>query len=67
MAGSAQDFRPRSALVIGPGGGEEAEWKESVARPNRFLTDVKSSGGAAAWFDNAQVIDATIVWLKETF
>jgi dienelactone hydrolase len=66
MAGSVQDFRPRSALVIAPSG-EEAQWKESITKPSRFLTEVSASGGSAAWFDNAAVFEATIQWLRETF
>jgi pimeloyl-ACP methyl ester carboxylesterase len=67
MAGSAVDFKPRSALVIVPSAGDEKQWKDSVAKPSRLLSGVNVEGGAAAWFDKAQIVEATLQWLKETF
>jgi acetyl esterase/lipase len=66
MAGSAQDFRPRSALVVTPAGAAEAPWRSSIAEPSRVLAAPPISGGAAAWFESAPVFDAMIQWLKET-
>ncbi|HEX4998849.1 MAG TPA: alpha/beta fold hydrolase [Terriglobia bacterium] len=67
MAGSAQDFNPRSALIIAPAPGDESQWTNTIARPIRLVTTESVRGGAAAWVESAPVVDATIQWLKETF
>ncbi len=66
MAGSAQDFQPRSALVVT---GDEAEGnriKALVNAPSRVL--VRSvQGGSAQSIVDRQISDAVFQWLRETF
>jgi hypothetical protein len=66
MAGSAQDFRPHSALIISSDEAEANRIKSSIANPARVLT-LTQSGGTSQWFQNKQVADAAFQWLKETF
>jgi len=66
MAGSAQDFHPRSALIVAPDEGEGARIKGYVTNPAKVLT-ANVAGGTTQSFQNKQVADAVFQWLKETF
>ena len=66
LAGSAQDFRPRSALIITGNEGEAGRIKALVTAPSRIQI-VPLSGGTAQWSADKRVADAVFQWLKETF
>ena len=66
MAGSAQDFHPRSALIVTPDEAEGARIKGYVANPSRILA-ANVAEGTTQSFQNRQVSDAVFQWLKETF
>jgi pimeloyl-ACP methyl ester carboxylesterase len=66
MAGSAQDFMPRSALIVSSDQAEGTRVLESVKTPGRILT-LSGSGGTAKWSGEKQVVDAVFQWLRETF
>jgi pimeloyl-ACP methyl ester carboxylesterase len=65
LAGSAQDFQPRSALVVADET-QAGALKTQIQTPARFLT-LPTNGGATAVFKNKQLTDAIMAWLKETF
>jgi dienelactone hydrolase len=67
LAGSAQDFQPRSSLVIVSNNAESDRVKSTAIKaPSRVLV-VPDSGGTAKWIANKQVRDAIFQWLKETY
>ncbi len=66
MAGSAQDFKPKSALIVVADEAEGNRIKALVTAPSRVLV-VPLSGGAAQWVADKRVADAVFQWLKETF
>jgi dienelactone hydrolase len=66
LAGSAQDFQPRSGLIVLPNQSEADQFKRSVKAPSRIMVSPQS-GGAAQWTSNKQVKDAILQWLKETY
>jgi pimeloyl-ACP methyl ester carboxylesterase len=66
MAGSAQDFRPRSALVITGNAAEMEPIKTYAKEPFRVLTQ-PVAGGTAQVFQEKAVADAIFQWLKETY
>jgi pimeloyl-ACP methyl ester carboxylesterase len=66
MAGSAQDFTPKSALIVSNDPAEANRVRESVATPSRVLT-VLGTGGTAKWAAEKPVVDAVFQWLRETF
>ena len=66
MAGSAQDFEPKSALIVVSDQGEGNRINNLVKPPARVQV-VPISGGTAQWFASRQVTDAVFQWLKETF
>jgi len=66
MAGSAQDFHPRSALIAVSEEAEGNRLKGYVANPVKVLTLAAPSGAAQA-FQNRQLTDAIFQWLKDTF
>jgi len=66
LAGSAQDFQPRSALIV-VGSQAEADRFKSIAKtPSRVLVSGET-GGTAQWTANKQLRDAVFQWLKETY
>jgi pimeloyl-ACP methyl ester carboxylesterase len=65
MAGSAQDFYPRSALVVTVDEAEGAALKPLVQAPFR-LQILPVEGGTAQVFQNKQLTDAILQWVKET-
>ena len=66
LSGSAQDFQPRSTLVVVSAAAEGERFKSLVKAPNRVVVS-SQSGGSAQWTADRQVRDAVFQWLKETF
>jgi hypothetical protein len=72
LAGSPQDFLPRSVLIVVPNKAEGDSLKAAVKAPSRVL-EVRPAGsgtrysGTAQWVADKQVTDAIFQWLKETF
>ena len=66
MAGSAQDFRPRSALIVVEDEAEGQRIEEYVGQPSRVET-AQVSGGTGRWIREKQVTDSIFRWLTETF
>ena len=66
LAGSAQDFQPRSSLVLVPAPPDVDRFKPVVKMPSRILS-MPHSGGTTQWTADKQVKDAIFQWLKETY
>jgi dienelactone hydrolase len=66
MAGSAQDFMPRSTLLVVPSAADGDRFKVVVKAPSRVLV-IPGSGGTAQWTSSKQFVDAVAQWLKETY
>jgi pimeloyl-ACP methyl ester carboxylesterase len=66
MAGSAQDFQPRSALIVVSDEAEGNRIKALVKAPSRVLVSSVAGGSAQATADK-QITDAVFQWLRETF
>jgi pimeloyl-ACP methyl ester carboxylesterase len=65
LAGSAQDFHPRSALVIGAAE-DAAQLRKLIDPPLRFLEATRTEGAAKAFADSG-TRDAVLAWIAETF
>jgi len=66
MAGSSQDFRPRSALVITETAAEGDAIKGLVREPVRLLAQ-PVAGGTSEAFKSKTLVDAIFLWLRETY
>ncbi|HMF00746.1 MAG TPA: alpha/beta fold hydrolase [Terriglobia bacterium] len=66
LAGSAQDFQPRSSLIVVPTQTEADRFKSAVKPPSRVLVSTQS-GGTGQWIASKQLKDAIFQWLKETY
>jgi pimeloyl-ACP methyl ester carboxylesterase len=67
LAGSAQDFQPRSSLIVVANASESDRAKAAgVKTPSRIVV-APQSGGTAQWTADKQVKDAIFQWLKETY
>jgi dienelactone hydrolase len=66
LAGSAQDFQPRSTLIVVSTQAEGDRLRPLVKAPARILV-APHTGGTAQWTADKQVADAVFQWLKETF
>src|SRR5215813_2983193 len=66
LAGSAQDFQPRSSLIVVPTQTEADRFKSAVKPPSRVLVSTQS-GGTGQWIASKQLKDAIYQWLKETY
>jgi pimeloyl-ACP methyl ester carboxylesterase len=66
LAGSAQDFRPRSALVVTGSAPEGDAIKGQIKEPVRVLVQ-PVTGGAAQVFQSKALVDGILQWLKETY
>lgn len=66
LAGSAQDFQPRSALIVASNQSETDRLRAMVRQPSRVLI-ASHSDGTAQWIGDRQVADAIFQWLNETF
>ncbi len=66
LAGSAQDFQPKSALIFAANPAEADSLRAIVKLPARVQT-ISASGNTAQAVGDKQVMDAIIQWLKETY
>jgi pimeloyl-ACP methyl ester carboxylesterase len=66
MAGSAQDFRPRSALVVTENAAANDELKSHVKEPFRSVIQ-PVTGGTTQVFQGKALSDAIFQWIKETY
>jgi dienelactone hydrolase len=66
LAGSAQDFQPRSTLIVVGTQAEADRFKATAKTPSRVLVSAQT-GGTAEWIATKQVKDAIFQWLKETY
>ena len=66
LAGSAQDFQPRSALIVASTQAEADRIRPLVKAPSRLLV-ASHSGGTGEWTGDKQIADAVFQWLKDTF
>jgi pimeloyl-ACP methyl ester carboxylesterase len=66
LAGSAQDFQPRSALIVVSSQAEGDRIRKMVRLPSRVVV-ASTSGGTARILADRQVSDAIFQWLNETF
>jgi pimeloyl-ACP methyl ester carboxylesterase len=66
LAGSAQDFTPRSALIVVNDEAEGHRIRSGVQNPARVLT-TPISGGSSAWIGDKAIQEAIFQWLTETF
>ena len=66
IAGSAQDFRPRSALVVSQNAAAGEALRPNVREPFRLLTQ-QWEGGTTQAFQQKSLTDAIFQWLKETY
>lgn len=66
MAGSAQDFHPRSALIVVTDQAAGDRLRQMVKPPSRVQI-ARLVGGTSEQIANKQVADAVFQWLKETF
>src|SRR5262245_10415126 len=66
MAGSAQDFMPRSALILTTDEAEGNRIRAAAKDPARVQA-VKVTGGTTAWIADKAVTDAIFTWLQQTF
>jgi len=66
MAGSAQDFRPHSALVVTPDSAEATQIKTYTRDPFQTLNQ-PVTGGTSQVFQSKALTDAIFQWLKTTY
>jgi pimeloyl-ACP methyl ester carboxylesterase len=66
LAGSAQDFQPRSTLVVVSSQAEADRFKSVVKTPSRTIV-ASHAKGTAEWTSDQQVAEAIFQWLRETF
>ena len=67
LAGSAQDFQPRSSLIVAANASEGDRFKAAgLKAPSRLIVSAQT-GGTTQWTADKQIKDAIFQWLKETF
>jgi dienelactone hydrolase len=66
LAGSSQDFQPRSSLIVAATAAEGDRLKASVKAPSRVIV-TGPSGGTPQWTAEKSIRDAIFQWLKETY
>ena len=66
LAGSPQDFQPRSALIVASNSTEAGRIRAMVKTPSRVLV-ASHAGGTGEWIGDKQVVDAVFQWLNETY
>jgi pimeloyl-ACP methyl ester carboxylesterase len=66
MAGSAQDFHPRSALVVAADAAEANQIRTYSKDPFRVIAH-PVTGGTVQVIQSQQLTDAIFQWLKETY
>jgi dienelactone hydrolase len=66
LAGSAQDFQPKSALIVATSQADADRFKGVVKTPSRVMV-APHTGGTGEWVADKQVQNAIFQWLKTTF
>jgi pimeloyl-ACP methyl ester carboxylesterase len=66
LAGSSQDFAPRSALIIVPSSDEGKKFQAALKNPFDIQTR-EIGGGTAAWVSTKAVADSIFQWLQKTY
>jgi hypothetical protein len=66
MAGSAQDFQPRSALIVVSDAAEGNRFKDFVKPPSRVLVTAVANRTTQAAADK-ELANAIFQWMRETF
>jgi dienelactone hydrolase len=66
LAGSAQDFQPKSSLIVAAAQSDGDRIKAAVKAPSRVIV-APHDGGTVQWTADPQVKNAIFQWLKETF
>jgi len=66
MAGGAQDYKPRSAMVISLNEAAGNTMKAAIQTPVQVRV-ASETGGTAALLQDKQVSDSILQWLKDTF
>ena len=66
MSGSAQDFTPRSALLMVNDQAVGNRIRDYVSGPSRIVT-LPIDGGTAAWLADSRSIDEILRWLKDVY
>ena len=66
LSGSAQDFQPRSSLIVVSSQAEGDRFKGVVKAPLRIIVS-QQAGGASQRIADKQVRDAVYQWLKDTY
>lgn len=66
LAGSAQDFTPRSVLIVVNDQTEGDRIRQSVQAPVRLVT-TSAAGGSAEWIADKAIQAAIFSWLQETY
>lgn len=66
LAGSAQDFTPRSALIFTADQAEGNRIRALVKDPFNF-PNISVTGGTSAWINSKAVTDAIFAWLQQTY
>jgi pimeloyl-ACP methyl ester carboxylesterase len=66
MAGSAQDFQPRSVLIV-TGSPSQGDRIKAMVRPPTHIQVVSVSGNTSRWVAGKQIADSVFAWLKETY
>ena len=66
LAGSAQDFMPRSALIVTTNEAEAAKFKPVLRQPYSIVA-LDTHGKTAEWIGKTPVTDAIFEWLQKTF
>jgi dienelactone hydrolase len=66
LAGSSQDFQPRSSLIVAATAADGDRLKASVKAPSRVIV-TGPSGGTPQWTAEKSIRDAIFQWLKETY
>jgi pimeloyl-ACP methyl ester carboxylesterase len=66
LAGSSQDFAPRSALIMVSSSDEGKKFQPALKEPFD-IQNREIAGGTTAWVSNKAVTDAILQWLQKTY
>ncbi len=66
MSGSAQDFTPRSALLMVNDQAVGNRIRNYISGPSRIVT-LPVDGGTAAWLADPRAIDEIVRWLRDVY
>jgi dienelactone hydrolase len=67
LAGSAQDFQPKQALMVVGSQAEADRMRSGVKAARSRILVAPHTGGTAEWTADKQIRDAIFQWLKETY